>query len=252
LKVATWNVNGMRARRPQFLDWIAVEQPDIVCLQEIKASPEQLAEDVCQLEGYQCYWHCLGAYSGVSLQVRRGTFAGELSFAHPAFDRERRVVTVCIGELLVASVYVPNGGKNFDDKLLFLREMTEWVAETRAAGKQVILCGDLNVTRTAMDVHPRERNEKLVGQRPVERQLFEALLGSGLIDLGRELHPDDEGLFTWWAPWREHRQRNIGWRIDYILATEGVAERTTSYEIRREVGTSDHGPVVATFELPAR
>jgi exodeoxyribonuclease-3 len=106
----------------------------------------------------------------------------------------------------------------------------------------------MNVTRTDQDVHPKERKPGVIGQRPEERELFSRLVGRGLRDVGRDLDPDNEGLFTWWAPWRSMRQRNIGWRIDYVLASEGLAESAVASRVLAEYGTSDHAPVVATFE----
>jgi exodeoxyribonuclease-3 len=248
LKIATWNVNGIRARQAQFLEWIEGEQPDVVCLQEIKATPAQLAQALCELPGYQCYWHGAGAYSGVSLNLRTDAFPEPPAFTHPSFDRDTRMVVAKSGKLVVASTYVPNGGKDYRDKLVFLRELQEWVAERIAAGEDVVVCGDLNVTRTDRDVHPKERKFNAVGQRPDERALFEQLLSTGLIDLARELDPDNDGLFTWWAPWRNLRERNIGWRIDYVLASRSLGQRAISCVVQSKVGTSDHAPVVATFE----
>ena len=248
MRVATWNVNGIRARQAQFLDWVAADQPDVICVQEVKAAPHQLAFDLAQMPGYQCYWHCAGPYSGVSLSLRTETFGDLPACEHPAFDRETRIVLVTAGRLVIASVYVPNGGKNFDDKLAFLVELRQWAADTLEAGYDLVVCGDMNVTRSDLDVHPTERNPKVVGQRSNERELFEELLSAGLVDLSRMLHTDEDGFFTWWAPWRNHRQRNIGWRIDYVLSSAALAERTTDCVVQREVGTSDHAPVVATFE----
>lgn len=250
MKIATWNVNGMRARQLQFMDWLQAEQPDVVCLQEIKAAQHQLVADLLDLPGYVSCWHCEGPYSGVSLNLRAGTLGESPAFSHPRFDRECRIVQAQAGQLVLASVYVPNGRKDFDDKLAFLSEMRAWVGDVLDAGNELVVCGDMNVTRTDRDVHPKERNPKFVGQRPAERQLFEMLLDRGLIDLGRHLHPDDTDFFTWWAPWREHRQRNIGWRLDYVLASTGVAEQASACIVQREVGTSDHGPVIATIEGP--
>nr|MDQ3625393.1 exodeoxyribonuclease III [Verrucomicrobiota bacterium] len=110
----------------------------------------------------------------------------------------------------------------------------------------LVICGDLNIARAEIDVHPKER-KPVIGQLPEERALFARILGHGLVDLGRALDPANEGLFTWWAPWREMRQRNIGWRLDYVLATEAFAQKVVSCPVRSDVGTSDHAPVVATF-----
>jgi len=249
LTVATWNVNGIRARQEQFLKWVTRDRPDVICLQEIKASPSQVPETVCSLDGYWCYWHGAGGYSGVSLQLRRETFPEEPVFSHPAFDLETRIVTAQAGDLVLASIYVPNGGKDFAAKMTFLHELERYAARAREAGQRFVLCGDLNVARTDQDVHPKERKPFVIGQRPDEREVFESLLSHGLVDVGRALDPNNDDLFTWWAPWRNMRQRNIGWRIDYILASEPVAQRAIESKVLADVGTSDHAPVIARFDL---
>jgi exodeoxyribonuclease-3 len=250
LTVATWNVNGIRARAAQFLEWVGRDRPDVICLQEIKALPDQIDATVCNLDGYWCYWHGAGPYSGVSLNLRRDVFPDEPHFAHPAFDRETRIVTATAGDLVLASIYVPNGGKDFAAKMDFLAALGAWAAEQSAAGRRLVLAGDLNVARTDMDVHPKERKLNVIGQRPDERALFESVLAHGLVDVARALDPDNDQLFTWWAPWRNLRQRNIGWRIDYVLASEPLAARATACQVLAAVGTSDHAPVVATFDVP--
>ena len=247
MKIATWNVNGIRARQQQVLDWVAEEQPDVICLQEIKAKLEQVPEALCNLGGYSCYWHGAGGYSGVALHVRDGAFTEAPIFSHPSFDTETRVVQAQIGKLVVASIYVPNGGKDFDAKLAFMRGMERYAASLKAQGVEVVLCGDMNVARTDLDVHAKERKATAIGQLPVERDLFETIIGHDLVDVGRKMDPENEGLFTWWAPWSNMRQRNIGWRIDYILASKTLADRTTKAYVRADVGTSDHAPVVAVF-----
>ncbi len=246
MKIATWNVNGIRARHAQFVEWASREQPDVVCLQEIKATIAQVPE-TCSIDGYTCYWHGAGGYSGVAMHVRRG-FADQPEFTHPDFDHETRIVQAEIGGTVFASVYVPNGGKDFDAKMAFMNALVEYAAGIRARGLQLVLCGDLNIARSDMDVHLKERKPRAIGQLPVEREVLEKLIAQGLADVGRELYPADENYFTWWAPWRNLRQRNIGWRLDYVLASRALAARAVSCPSYREVGTSDHAPVVATFE----
>jgi exodeoxyribonuclease-3 len=247
MRVATWNVNGIRARESQVREWIARDRPDAVCLQEIKAKPDQIPEMLFESEGYWCYWHGAGGYSGVALHVRRELCAERPCFSHPEFDHETRIVAADVAGVTVASIYVPNGGKDYAAKLRFLEALEGFARENRAAGREILLCGDLNVARTDQDVHPKERKPGAIGQREDERALFEKILSHGLVDLGRTLDPANDGLFTWWAPWRNLRQRNIGWRIDYILASESLANRATACAVRADVGTSDHAPVVADF-----
>ena len=153
---------------------------------------------------------------------------------------------VRIGRTVIGSVYVPNGGKDYDAKLRFLAEMERYAAACRSERLELILCGDMNVTRTDRDVHPKERRVDAIGQRPDERAAFERLLASGaLTDVGRELDPDNDALYTWWPPWRQMRAKNIGWRLDYVLSSPAAAAAITSCSVLAEFGTSDHAPVVA-------
>ena len=248
MKIATWNVNGIRARKDQFAEWIARDSPDIICLQEIKAALDQIPPEICDLAGYQCLWHGSKGYSGVSLHIRRDTFPGEIAFTHPSFDLETRIVQTQLDDLIVASVYVPNGGKDFAAKMKFLRAMNDYVEDVHGQGHSLILCGDMNVAITDRDVHPKESKPGIIGQRPDERELMEGMLERGLVDLGRAMDPDNDNLFTWWAPWRNMRQRNIGWRLDYVLASQPWAARAKSCRVLSEIGTSDHAPVIAEFE----
>ena len=241
MKVATWNVNGIRARQAQFCEWLARDRPDVVCLQELKAEPGQIPE-ACKVADYDTFWHGMRAYSGVSLHIRKGAFPTPPVFSHPAFDMESRIVQAEFGNLVLASVYVPNGNKDYPAKIDFVQRLIAWTKELQAQGRELLLCGDMNITRTEMDVHPRERKPQLVGQRPEERELFSRLL-ENLVDVQRTLHPDNPNLFTWWAPWRNMRQRNIGWRLDYVLASPALAARAQSCVVQAEVGTSDHAPV---------
>src|SRR5262249_10978875 len=165
----------------------------------------------------------------------------------PDFDHENRIVAARLPGLTAASVYVPNGGKDFDAKMRFLEALERYAAESRAAGAPLVVCGDLNVPPPDPDRHPKERKLGAIGQRPEERELMEKIIAQGLVDLGRALDPDNEGLFTWWAPWRNLRQRNIGWRLDYVLASESLAKTASSCPVLKDIGTSDHAPVVATF-----
>jgi exodeoxyribonuclease-3 len=245
MKIATWNVNGIRAREAQVLELVARERPDVLCLQEIKAPPARVPPSLCELEGYWCLWHGATAYSGVALHVKRDLSPDRPPYVHPAFDVETRIATVDVGGVTVASVYVPNGGKDFAAKLRFLEAMERWAAEARAEGRTLVVAGDVNVARTDMDVHPKERKAGAIGQRPEERALLEAILAHGLVDLGRAADPGNDGLFTYWAPWRNLRQRNIGWRIDYVLASAPLAARARRCAVLADYGTSDHAPVVA-------
>ena len=240
-------MTGIRARPAQVQHWIEQDRPDVVCLQEIKATPEQIPDSLFGFEGYWCYWHGGKGYSGVALHVSKTLSPERPIFAHPDFDYETRIATVAIGDLTIASVYVPNGGKDFPAKMKFLEAIDEYAASFQGTGRLLALLGDMNVARTDRDVHPKERKARAIGQLPEERALIERILSRGLVDVGRALDPDNDGLFTWWAPWRSMRERNIGWRLDHVFASEALAARATACLVQTQVGTSDHAPVLAAF-----
>jgi exodeoxyribonuclease III len=200
--------------------------------------------EACKLPEYHAYWHCMRAYSGVSLHFRSELCQAVPVFSHPDFDMESRIVQAELGDTVFASVYVPNGGKDYAAKLGFLERLSDWVKRLHADGRILILCGDINIARAEVDVHPVERKPHIIGQRPEERALFERLLGEQLVDVGRAKDPDNQRLFTWWPPWRNMRARNMGWRLDYVLASRAIADKAQSCKVLAEVGTSDHAPVM--------
>ncbi|MDX2022871.1 MAG: exodeoxyribonuclease III [Deltaproteobacteria bacterium] len=250
MRICTWNVNGIRARHVEVQRLADEHQPDLLCLQEIKATSDQVPEPLTLLRNYASLWH--GAprgYSGVSLHVRRKGAAdsgpNHKMFSHPSFDFEARIVEADIetafGLMTIASVYVPNGGKDFGAKLRFLEALVVH-ADNRPKDRPYVICGDLNVAHTDADVHERFRKFGVVGQLPEERNTFTALLATGLRDVVRSMAPSDDQLFTWWPPWRQEKQKNRGWRIDYVLASETL--KPQRFEVLREFGTSDHAPLL--------
>lgn len=249
MKVVTWNVNGIRAREAQLQELIATRTPDVICLQEVKAALEQVPPALVELPGYWSYWHGEKGYSGVALHFAKAAFPTRPEYFHPEFDHEHRIVCARIGARVLASIYVPNGGKDFQAKVRFLEAMDAFVKDAHARGDELVLCGDYNVARERRDVHPTLQKEQEIGQTPGERAMFAGLLAHGLVDLGRKFAPDDERLYTWWAPWRSLRQKNVGWRLDYVLASTPIAEKARSCIAEREFGSSDHGPVTAVFDV---
>lgn len=201
MKVATWNVNGIRARSAQLLEFVERERPDVFCLQEIKASADQLTFELRDIEGYWSHWHGGKGYSGVALLIARAFDSDGPEVVHPAFDFEQRVCSATLatssGDITFASIYVPNGGKDYPAKLRFLEALETWAADAQRTGHRLVICGDLNVARSDMDIHPKERKPNQVGARPDERAIFEQMLSHGLVDIGRALEPGNENLFTW-------------------------------------------------------
>ena len=251
MKIATWNVNGLRARHAQLCEWVASERPDVLCLQEIKATADQIPDPLTTLTDYWNYWHGgPKGYSGVSLHLRRDFAVSAPTFAHPPFDDEFRIVEATARSTRFVSVYVPNGGKDYAAKKAFLTELSAWAAARQAAGERVVLAGDLNVALTEADLHPSEVKPGAIGQRLDERALMRDVIGHGLVDVLRDQHRDRADVFTWWAPWRNMREKNVGWRIDFVLASESLAQGVASCVVRKDVLGSDHAPVVVELSLP--
>lgn len=248
-RLATWNVNGVRARWDDLNRWVAAVQPDVFCLQELKATPHQIPEPLTGLPAYHNHWHGgPGGYSGVSLHIRRSGSDAPRFFV-PDFDVEHRIIAAELGSpaVVIASIYVHNGQKALEPKLEFLDNLRRWTASLHAEGKRLILAGDLNVTLTDRDLHPKHHKRGGVGQSKRERAFLQAVLGTGLTDSLRRFEPEADDLFTWFPPWREEKQKNRGWRIDYVLVSSPLAETMSSYEIQKDSGTSDHVPYVVNF-----
>jgi exodeoxyribonuclease-3 len=251
MKIATWNVNGIRARAAALERWVRAHHPDILCLQETKAHPDQVPPEVRALEGYTSFWHgARGGYSGVSMHVRTSTM-GAPEFSVPHFDEETRIVQGSVSGLVVLNTYIPLGQKSFAQKLAFLRSLIGHIDALLYAGERVVLCGDMNVAHAEIDVHPSLRQEDMLCTRPEERETLDALGRMGLVDLFRHHHPQERHAYSWWPYYGGARQKNAGWRIDYIWAPAALAASSVGCVIHREESSSDHSPVVVEFRGPA-
>lgn len=248
MKLLTWNVNGIRAREAEVLALLEEESPDVMMLQETKASLEQLPPSLYglgALPNYHAIWHGNAGYSGVAILTKKSALEAPRD-VKPPFDFETRVVEAHAGDWVFVTMYVPNGGKDFAAKLGFLKALADY--PKAFADKKLVIAGDLNIARADIDLHPKERKPNAIGQRPEERDLFDTfIVGGGLVDVCRRLAPDDDRMFSWWPYWRQAREKNVGWRIDYVLANEPLASTAKSSRIRRDFGTSDHGAVVVEF-----
>ena len=234
MKVATWNVNGIRAREAQLCDWVERDRPDVVCLQEIKARPDQVP-DRCKLADYHAFWHGGGGYSGVSLHIRREVLETP-EFSHPEFDMETRIVQVALGNVVLASVYVPNGGKDYDAKIRFLTALAAWTERLHDGGRDDP-CGE-SARPADIDVHPK--GARRASSASGGGWALEALLGANLVD-ARELTPTIRhvhgGRRAQHAP-AQHRLAD-----DTSSRSRAIAERATS-RVSSRIGTSDHAPLM--------
>ncbi len=245
MKLLSWNVNGLRAvLRKNFLEFLAAETPDILCLQETKCRPE----DVEQLwpADYTTYWNSAEkkGYSGTAIFTRTRPLQVTQGIGVAEHDREGRVLTAEYADFILVNSYVPNSQR----ELTRLPYRQQWDRDFLAylkgleKRKPVIWCGDLNVAHTEIDLANPKANVKNHGFTPEERAGFGAALAAGFVDTFREFEKGP-GHYTWWSPMGGARGRNVGWRIDYFLASVALRPRLKSAFIRPEIVGSDHCPV---------
>lgn len=247
VKLHSWNVNGLRAVLGKgFADYVATERPDILCLQETKARPEQV-ELPLELGGYRTYWNSAEkpGYSGVAVFSREKPLDVKLGLGVEAHDREGRVLTLEYADFILVNVYTPNS----QDGLRRLPYRLEWdevfrehlVRESKR--KPVVFCGDLNVAHSEIDLARPRENRMNPGFSDQERESFSRLLDAGFTDTFRHVHPDATGAYSWWSYRAGARQNNVGWRIDYFGVSSHWKDRVKSAAILPHVHGSDHCPV---------
>lgn len=245
MKLISWNVNGLRAvLRKNFLEYLDAEAPDILCLQETKATPD----DVEQLwpSHYATYWNSAEkkGYSGTCVFTRKRPLKVTTGIGVEEHDREGRVVTAEFDDFHLVNVYVPNSQRELT-RLAYRqqwdRDFLSYLGKLRRK-KPVIFCGDLNVAHTEVDLTHPKANVRNHGFTPEERAGFEAFVKAGFVDTFREFEKGG-GHYTWWSPMNRARERNVGWRIDYFLVSEELRARVKKAFIRGEVMGSDHCPV---------
>lgn len=251
MRIVSWNVNGLRSvARKGFLAWLEQSGADIVAMQEVRASFEQLPEDLRTLKGWslQVVPAEKAGYSGVGLLSRRPPDELITQLDVPRFDSEGRLQLVRFGKLWLANVYFPNGsGQNRDNsripfKLDFYRCLYDRLEPLKSAGEEVLVLGDFNTAPYAIDLARPKENEKTSGFCPEERVELIRWLSTGWTDTFRHFNPDPN-WYTWWSNRPGVRQNNIGWRIDFVLATAAAMKRVSHAFIAREVLGSDHCPI---------
>jgi exodeoxyribonuclease-3 len=252
VKLATWNINSIRARTDRLLAWIAAEQPDVLCLQETKVEDSGFPLEALRGAGYEVATFGQRSYNGVAIvsktplaDVRRGFEDGEP-------DDEARVIAATVGDLRVVNVYVPNGqdlaSEKFPYKLAWYRRLRRYLDRHATPADSLVLCGDMNVTADDRDVWSPEKWAGQIHCSPDERAALAEVVAFGLVDLFRKHHPDG-GEYSWWDYRGVSFFKNQGLRIDHILATPPVAARCTACTIDRNArkgkDPSDHAPVIA-------
>ena len=256
MKIYSWNVNGIRAaHRKGFGDWLADCGGDVVSLQEVRARLEQIPKELVESD-----WHLdvhaaeRGGYSGVATFSRQGPDEVRTSIDEERFDVEGRLLFTRYGDLRVVNGYFPNGsGKNRDlsripYKLDFYRRLFDLLEEERRAGVPILVLGDLNTAHRDIDLARPKANRETSGFRPEECEELDRWLQNGWTDTFRHVHGDVEGRYSWWSNRKGVRERNVGWRIDYILASPGALKHLKDADIHHDVLGSDHCPISAELD----
>lgn len=253
MKITTWNVNGIRAALGKGLkEWMGTESPDVLCLQEIKATPGQLTDEQKDFPGYSVTWNPaerLG-YSGVATFCQEKPLEVTLGLGETRFDVEGRVIRTRHPVFLLYNIYFPNGQRGqerVDYKLDFYASLLNICDALHAAGENIIITGDFNTAHQPIDLRNPKENETNSGFLPEERAWVDKYLEHGFIDIYRRLYPE-RVQYTWWTYRMAARQRNVGWRLDYFLVSEKLAARIKDVIIHDDVQGSDHCPVTLLID----
>ena len=246
MKLISWNVNGLRAvLKKNFLEFLAAEKPDVLCLQETKCTPDQVEQ--LWPASYTTFWNCAEkkGYSGTAIFTKERPLKVTPHIGVAEHDKEGRVLTAEYADFFLVNVYVPNSKR----ELTRLAYRQQWDKDFLAylkkleKKKPVIWCGDLNVAHTEIDLSNPKANMKNHGFTPEERAGFDAVVKAGFVDTFREFEKNG-GHYTWWSPMSNARARNIGWRLDYFLISQSLRPQLKRATILPQVMGSDHCPVV--------
>lgn len=251
MKLISWNVNGLRACLSKgFMDYFNEQDADFFCLQETKMQPGQA---VIPAEGYHQYFYSAEkkGYSGTAILARREPLSVSYGMGSELHDHEGRLITLEYEDFYLVTVYTPNSQRELtrlqyrmcweEDFRMYLKRLDE--------SRPVIVCGDMNVAHREIDLKNPKSNQNNAGFTPQERQAMDRLLASGFVDTFRQLHPDETDAYSWWSYMFHAREKNVGWRIDYFLASERIRDRISAARIDAHVPGSDHCPVVLEMAL---
>jgi exodeoxyribonuclease-3 len=254
MKIVSFNLNGIRSAISKGLfEWLGQESPDIFCVQEIKAQPEQIDALSFQALGYG-YQLIHSAqkkgYSGVGIFSKMKSDFHSIGIRNPFFDHEGRVIRADFGDTTVICVYIPSGttgDMRQSVKMEFLEIFTRYLLELRSERPNLIICGDYNICHKSIDINHPERHTQASGFLPEERQWFDQLIAHGFVDSFREFNKEPN-QYSWWSFRAGAREKNLGWRIDYHIVTESLKERLKNAVIYHRIVFSDHAPVMVEVE----
>ncbi|MGD8440909.1 MAG: exodeoxyribonuclease III [Holophagae bacterium] len=250
IRLYSWNVNGLRAcGRKGFGAWLDAERPEVLGLQETRALPEQLDDELREPDGYGVWFHPAErkGYSGVALYSRIEPESVTLGgLGEDRFDSEGRLIIADYGSFLFYTGYFPNGGNDLSRvpyKLEFSEAVLQHAEAQRAAGRSIVICGDVNTAHREVDLANPTSNKKNTGFLPEERAWVSRFIEHGYVDVFRHRNPDAAGAYTWWSNRKGVRERNVGWRIDYFFVSEDLLDRVVDARIHADVMGSDHCPI---------
>ena len=251
MKLVSWNINGIRAgARKGFLDYLANQNADVVCLQEIKARPDQLAPGLLQPHGYQSLWFPAQrpGYSGLATYFKTPPVRVIDGIGDHTFDAEGRVQSLMFPDFWLINTYCPHSRRDLsrlEFKMAFNRAYGRFCERLRReSGLPMIVCGDLNTAHSPLDLTNDRANRRNAGFLPEERAWMDDFLATGMVDSFRHYHPWQKGHYTWWSNRKGVRERNVGWRIDYHLVDRRLMHRVLAVAHQHEVMGSDHCPIV--------
>ncbi|MDP8262520.1 MAG: exodeoxyribonuclease III [Candidatus Ancaeobacter aquaticus] len=254
-KIISWNVNGIRAiYKKGLLDYINKANPDILCLQETKATASQLPKDLRNIPGYHAYFsssEIKKGYSGVAIYSKIKPDRVLTGIGEKEYDSEGRILAVEFGDIMLCNIYFPNGKaspERLSYKMGFYDAFLSFVEKEKKKGKKVIVCGDVNTAHTEIDLARPKENQKSSGFLPQERSWIDSFIGHGYSDTLRMFHPEPE-LYTWWDMKSRARERNVGWRIDYFFVSDNTASDVKKAYIESDIVGSDHCPIGIDIKL---
>ncbi len=257
MRIITANLNGIRSASSKgFFDWLATQDADFVCVQELKAQMTDMQRDMLQPDGLYGYFHYAEkkGYSGVGIYSKRQPDAVIEGLGIADIDAEGRYIEAQYGNLSIISLYLPSGSSSDERqqvKFSFLERFYPRLIELKASGRDVVLCGDWNIAHQQIDLKNWKSNQKNSGFLPEERAWMTQVIGTlGWVDVHRTLQPDASGdAYTWWSNRGQAWANNVGWRIDYQIATPGIAQTARAASVYKAQRFSDHAPLIVDYEF---